>query len=63
MSHILSNTANIIEDIIVDFDTPIVEEGHASYKGISEVVDVIVESGTPLDVDAHAHDISKSAPP
>jgi len=47
---------------LVGSDAPIINEGHASYEGTSEVVDVVVESGTPLDVDAHAHDISESAP-
>ena len=32
------------------------------YEGTSQVVDVIVESGTPLDVDSHAYDISESVP-
>jgi len=60
--HIPSKTASIIEDISVGFDTPIIDEGHASYEGTSEVVNVIVESSTLLDVDAHAHDISEFAP-
>jgi len=41
--------------------TQIIDEDHASYKGTSEVVDVIVDYGTPLDVDTHAHDISESS--
>ena len=40
-------------------DVPI---SHASYEGTSEVVNVIIESDTPLNVKAHAHDISKFAP-
>jgi len=42
-------------------DTPIVDEGHASYEGTSEIVDVIVESGTPLTVDTHVHDTNNVA--
>ena len=53
--------ASIIEDISVGSDILIINEGHASYEGISEVVNAIVESITPLDVDAHAYDISESA--
>ena len=48
--------------ISVGSDTSIIEEGHASYEGTSELVDAIVESDTSLDVDAYAHDISESAP-
>ena len=59
--YISSKTATIMEDISIGFDTPITDEGHASYEGNSEVVDAIVESGTPLNVNAHAHDISESA--
>jgi len=44
----------------IDSDIPIIE-GHASYEDTSEVVYAIVESSTPLDVDARAHDISESA--
>ena len=36
--------------------------GHTSYEDTSEVVDAIVESGTPLDIDAYAHDIIEFAP-
>jgi len=54
-------TVNIIEDILVGYDTPIIK-GHASYEGTSEVVLAVIESSTPLNVDAHAHDISESAP-
>ena len=57
--HIPSKTANIIEDISIGSNTPIIDEGHASYEGTSEIVDAIF--GTPLDVDAHAHDISEFA--
>ena len=46
--HIPSKTSNIIEDISVGSNTPILDEGHVSYKGTSEVVDAIVESGTLL---------------
>jgi len=56
----LSKTTSIIEDVIVGFDAPIIDEGHASYKGTSEVVDATVESGTPT-VDAYVHDTSDSA--
>ena len=55
--HVPSKAASIIEDISVSSDIPIIE-GHASNEGTSKVVDAIVESGTPLDVDAHAHDIT-----
>ena len=58
--HISSKIASIIEYISVSSNTPIIEEGHASYEGASEVVDAIVEFGTPLDVDAHAYDFSES---
>ena len=34
--YISSKTATIMEDISVGFDTPIIDEGHASYKGTSE---------------------------
>ena len=60
--HVSSKTASIIKDISVDFNTPIIEEGHASYEDTSEIVNAIIESGTPLDVDAHAQDISESVP-
>jgi len=59
--HNFSKTS-IIEDISVGFDTPILDVGHASYEGISEVVDVIVKSGTPLVVNAHVHDTSDFMP-
>jgi len=36
--------------------------GHTSYEDTNEVVDAIVESGAPLDIDAHAHDIIEFAP-
>jgi len=36
--HISSKTTSIIDDISVDFNTLIIEEGHASYEGTSEVV-------------------------
>jgi len=58
--HVPSKTASIIEDISVGSDTLIIES-HTSYEGTSEIVNVIVEY-TPLDVDAHAHDTSESAP-
>jgi len=51
--HIPSKITSIIEDISVCSDTPILDEGHTSYEGTSEVVDVIVESGTSLTIDAH----------
>jgi len=60
--HVSSKTASIIEDISVGFDTLIVEEGYASYDGASEVVNVLVDFDTPLNVDTHAHDISESVP-
>ena len=56
--YVPSKTAIIIENISVGSDTPIFES-HASYKGTSEVVDMIVESGTPLDIEAHAHDVGE----
>ena len=49
-----------MEDISGCSDTPI-DESHASYEGINEVVDAIVESGTSLDADAHAYEISEFA--
>ena len=60
--HVPSKTASIIEDMLVGSDTLIIEEGHACYEGTSEVVNATAESGTTLDVDTHAHDISESAP-
>jgi len=45
--HVPSKSASISEDISVGFDTQIIDEGHASYEGTSEVVDTLVESGTP----------------
>jgi len=48
--------------ISVNFDIPILDEGHASYEDTSEVVDVIVESDTLLIIDAHVHNTSDSAP-
>ena len=60
--YVSSNTTSITEDISVSSDTPIFDESHASYEGTSEVVDAIVESGTPLTVDAHVHDTRDSAP-
>jgi len=41
--------------------TPILDEGHASYEGTSKIVDVIVESGTPLTIDPHVHDTNDVA--
>ena len=41
---------------------PIVDEGHAFYEGTSEIVDVIVESGTQLTDDAHVQDTNDVAP-
>ena len=35
--HVPSKTTSIIEDVLVDFDTPIIDEGHAPYEGTSEV--------------------------
>ena len=60
--HIPSKTVNIIENIAVGSNISIIDEGHASYEGTSEIVGAIVESGTPLDVVAHAHDISEYVP-
>jgi len=60
--HVPSTAASIIEDKSVGIDTSIIEEDHASYEGTSEVVNVIVESDTPLDVDANAHEISEYVP-
>jgi len=42
--------------------TSIIDDGHASYEGTSEVADAIVESSTTLTVDAHFHDTSDSSP-
>ena len=50
------------KDISVGSDTSIIDDGHTSYEDTSEVVDATAESGPPFDVDAHAHDISESAP-
>jgi len=60
--HVLSKTISIIENILVGFNTLILDEGRVFYKGTSEVMDVIVESGTPLTVDVHVHDISNFVP-
>jgi len=43
-------------------DTSILVEDHAFYEDTSKVVDAIVESGTPLTVDAYIHNTSESAP-
>jgi len=59
--HVPSKTTSIIEDLSVGSDTPIHDEGHTSYEGTSEVVNVIVNFGTLLIVDAHVHDTSDSA--
>ena len=40
----------------------IIEEGYAFYEGTNKIVDVLVASGTLLNVDAHTHDISESVP-
>ena len=58
--HVPCKTTSIIEDVSIGSDTPIIDKGHASYEGTSEVVNVIIESGTPLTVDAHVHDNSDS---
>ena len=60
--HVPSKTTSIIKDISVGSDTPILDEGHASYEGTSEVVDVTIGSGTPLTVYSHVHDTSDFAP-
>ena len=52
----------IINDISIGSDTSILDEGHASYKGTSEVVDAMVKSSIPLTVNTHVHDTSNSAP-
>jgi len=49
--HVPFMTTRITENISVGSDTPILDEGHDSYESTSEVVDVIVESSTPLTVD------------
>ena len=59
--HISFKTTSIIKDILVGSNKSIIEEGHASYESTREVVGAIVESGIPLNVDAHAHDISEYA--
>ena len=59
--HVLPKSISI-EDISVGFDTSILVEGHAFYEDTSKVVDAIVESGTPLTIDAYIHDTSESAP-
>ena len=55
-------TTSIIEGISVDSDMLILDDDHASYEDTSEVMDVIVESGTPLIIDARVHDTSDSMP-
>ena len=60
--HVLSKTTSIIENISVGSDISILDEGHTSYEGTSEIVDAIVESDTPLIVDAHVHDNSDIVP-
>ena len=49
-------TASIVEDISVGSDTLIIKESHGYYEGTSEV-DAIIDSGTPLDVEVHTHDL------
>jgi len=60
--HVSFKTPSIMEDISVGFDIPIIDGDYASYEGDSEVVDVKIESGTLLDVNAHAHDINELVP-
>ena len=60
--HVPFKTPSIMKDISVGFDIPIIDGDYASYEGDSEVVDVKIESGTTLDIVAHAYDINKSAP-
>ena len=59
--HVLSKTISTIEGISVDSDMLIFDDGHTSYEGTSEVVNVLVDSRTPLIVDAHVPDTSDSA--
>jgi len=59
--HVPSKTTSAIEDISVGSDTPILDEGYASYESTSEVEDAIVESGISLTVDVHVHDTSDFA--
>ena len=40
---------------------PILDDGHASYDGFSEVMDAIVEYGKTLIVNAYVHDASVSS--
>jgi len=54
--HIPSKTTSIIEDVSVGFDTPIIDEGYASYEGNSKVLVTIVESDTTLTVDTVVYD-------
>ena len=60
--HIPSKTTSIIEDISVGSDTLIFDDDYVSYEATSEVVDAIVESGTPLTIDVHVRDTNNSAP-
>jgi len=60
--HVPFKTTSIIEDISINSDITILDEGHVSYEGTSEITNLIVESDTLLTVDAHVHDISDSAP-
>jgi len=57
-----SETASIIEDISVRSDTPILNEGHASYEGTGEIVNVIVKVWYTSNIDAHVHDTNDVAP-
>jgi len=46
-NHVSSKTASIIEDIAVDFDTPIIDEIYMSSGSASDDVDEIVEPNIP----------------
>jgi len=44
----LPEIASIVEDILVDSDTPIIDEVHISFDSISNDVDEIIESNIPV---------------
>jgi len=44
--HVSSKATRIIEDIAVDFETPIIDEIHMSSDSVSDDVDEIAESNT-----------------
>ena len=45
--NVLSEIFAVVEDLLVNPDTPIIDESHVSSAGTSDIVDVLVDSSNP----------------